>query len=643
MCENKLVILAIQETHLTDKLASQFESLFNNSLKLFYSPDPETRNTRGIAVIINKKLIKTDNVTETEIVPGRAIELAIPWHDTQTIKILAIYAPNVPREIKEFWNKIQNRINNDTTLRPDIIMGDFNLVEDAINRLPSKQDDTQATESLRDIKLRYNLIDRWRKANPEEKAYTWSRDSDGTQSRIDRIYINEEFFDDCSGWKISPSPIPSDHDLISASIATPSSPTVGRGRWAIPTRLFKKKHIKEELQKLGSELQRKMENAQLRTEQVNPQTLLREFKTKARETLRKHEKINQPQIQNRIRKLTETLRQTINNKNLPTDEIKLTSTHIKKEIKMLLKETHQRNRETMSAIDAIEGEKIGKTWSNRHKENKPRYTIKCLKDPETGETTRDSAKMTNIAAKYHEKLQSDKHDPNAPPNRQHLEEILNQLAVKLSNKSKAELESPITEEQVREAIKKTSNEKAPGLDGIPIELWKQMDDQYVESTKNDNPNERKCNIVWILTQVFLDIEKHGMNREAKLNEGCISPIYKKKDPDNVANCRPITLLNTDYKVFTKALSIKLAEAVLDIINKDQAGFIKGRSIFDQVKTMKLVIEYMSRTNKKGTIIALDQEKVYDKILHGYLWEVLKKFEFPKRFINTIKHLSLGAR
>jgi len=635
--ENKLAILAIQETHLTDELVSQFETLFGNSLTLFHSPDPDTRNARGIAIIINKKLIKTDNVTETEIIPGRAIELAIPWHETEKIKILAIYAPNAPREIKDFWNKIQSKINDNTTLRPDIIMGDFNLVEDAIDRLLSKLDDPQAMESLRDIKLRYNLIDGWRKANPEEKAYTWSR-TDGTQSRIDRIYINEEFFDDCSGWKISPSPIPSDHDLISASIATPSSPTVGRGRWAIPTRILKKKIIKDEIQKLGRELQHNLENIQTRTERVNPQTLLREFKTKARESLRKHEKIHQPQIKNRIRKLTENLRQTINDESLPADEIKITSIHIKKEIQMLLKETHQRNRETLSAIDTVEGEKIGKTWSNRHKENKPRDTIKCLRDPETDEVTRDSAKMTNITAKYHEKLQSDEHDPRAPPNRQHLEEILNQLETKLSNKSKAELANPITEDQVREAIKKTSNEKAPGLDGIPIELWKRMDDQYTESLKNEDPNERKCNITWILTQAFLDIEKHGMNEEAKLNEGCISPIYKKKDPDNVANYRPITLLNTDYKIFTKALSIKLADAVPEIINKDQAGFIKGRSIFDQVKTTKLVIEYMNRTNKKGTIVALDQEKAYDKILHEYLWEVLKKFEFPECFINTIKHL-----
>lgn len=116
------------------------------------------------------------------------------------------------------------------------------------------------------------------------------------------------------------------------------------------------------------------------------------------------------------------------------------------------------------------------------------------------------------------------------------------------------------------------------------------------------------------------------------------PDLQEKDPDNIANYCPITLLNTDYKFFTKALSIKLSEVAKEIIHMDQAGFIKGRSIFDQVKTTKLVTDYMERANKTGTIVALDQEKAYDKILHPYLWVVLRKFGIPDNFINTIKAL-----
>jgi hypothetical protein len=46
---------------------------------------------------------------------------------------------------------------------------------------------------------------------------------------------------------------------------------------------------------------------------------------------------------------------------------------------------------------------------------------------------------------------------------------------------------------------------------------------------------------------------------------------------------PITLLNSDYKVFTKALSLRLAQAAPSVIHENQAGFMPGRSITEQTR------------------------------------------------------------
>jgi hypothetical protein len=40
----------------------------------------------------------------------------------------------------------------------------------------------------------------------------------------------------------------------------------------------------------------------------------------------------------------------------------------------------------------------------------------------------------------------------------------------------------------------------------------------------------------------------------------------------------------------------------------------------------------------GCIVALDQEKAYDKIDHEYMWQILKKNGFPETFINRIKEI-----
>jgi hypothetical protein len=48
------------------------------------------------------------------------------------------------------------------------------------------------------------------------------------------------------------------------------------------------------------------------------------------------------------------------------------------------------------------------------------------------------------------------------------------------------------------------------------------------------------------------------------------------------------------------------------------------------------------TEKDGLIIALDQEKVYDKILHDYLWRSLEKYNIHENFIRTVRSLYESA-
>jgi len=93
------------------------------------------------------------------------------------------------------------------------------------------------------------------------------------------------------------------------------------------------------------------------------------------------------------------------------------------------------------------------------------------------------------------------------------------------------------------------------------------------------------------------------------------PIFKKKDKTEIENYRPITVLNTDYKLFTKSLSNKLAEVAPDLIRPDQAGFMTNRSIFNQVHLLDTILPYAKVSETNGIIVALDQEKAYDKIDH----------------------------
>lgn len=46
------------------------------------------------------------------------------------------------------------------------------------------------------------------------------------------------------------------------------------------------------------------------------------------------------------------------------------------------------------------------------------------------------------------------------------------------------------------------------------------------------------------------------------------PLYKKKDPTEISNYRPITLLNTDYRILTKALALQLVDEITHLVHPD---------------------------------------------------------------------------
>jgi hypothetical protein len=63
-----------------------------------------------------------------------------------------------------------------------------------------------------------------------------------------------------------------------------------------------------------------------------------------------------------------------------------------------------------------------------------------------------------------------------------------------------------------------------------------------------------------------------------INGSHIVLIPKKDNPSSVGNFRPISLLNSSVKLLTKILANRLQKVILQIIHKNQYGFIKERNI-----------------------------------------------------------------
>jgi hypothetical protein len=94
-------------------------------------------------------------------------------------------------------------------------------------------------------------------------------------------------------------------------------------------------------------------------------------------------------------------------------------------------------------------------------------------------------------------------------------------------------------------------------------------------------------------------------------DGVISVIYKKGEKSNPSNYRPITLLNTDYRLLSRLLSDRLLPCLDILIPHTQTAFLPGRRIGDTILLQQLLPCAMQRENSAALTLFLDQVKAYD--------------------------------
>jgi exonuclease III len=103
--------------------------------------------------------------------------------------------------------------------------GDTNIVEDALDRLPSHPDNNNAVNALDELKTYLGLVDGWRETYPTTCAYTYhqAEAQGGAQSRIDRFYVKRDLFEHTFEWGMQSVGIETDHRMITARLTSKST------------------------------------------------------------------------------------------------------------------------------------------------------------------------------------------------------------------------------------------------------------------------------------------------------------------------------------------------------------------------------------------------------------------------------------
>ncbi|KAI0746605.1 Endonuclease/exonuclease/phosphatase [Daedaleopsis nitida] len=289
MTEARIGVLLLQETHLTAERVSFVEHMFKGKIKIIYSLHPlRPTQKEGVAVVINCRLVDPKSVEHVEVEAGRALQVSLPWNNGSKMSILCMYAPTSDGESarRQFFERVREfYLAHPRVLRPSMMAGDFNNVEDVVDRLPVGGEGDSSVTALDDLKAAVGLMiaDGWRATHPLQRAYTFLRGLGQTaqMSRLDRIYTTQEVFEHCCEWKIHEGGIRSDHSMVSVEVTRRDSPELGKGRPVFPKGLLKDRKLAKRMHQRGLEAVREIvhiASSGSRSEKRNPQIVLAEMK-----------------------------------------------------------------------------------------------------------------------------------------------------------------------------------------------------------------------------------------------------------------------------------------------------------------------------------------------------------------------------
>lgn len=276
-----------------------------------------------------------------------------------------------------------------------------------------------------------------------------------------------------------------------------------------------------------------------------------------------------------------------------------------------------RNQQSVtSQIEERQPPKIFKDLNDRFKGATHAATI--VSTLTTADRARTAITTKDILEVQREHLAALYLDSQAQEAKLSIRRYLQMFRRKVSDSDSAELEKPITYEELTSALQRTANSSTPGEDGMTYLFLKAIWDKAGPLLTKDAENIMQTGILPESMALVL-----------------IRLIPKRKRKDlTVDDFRPISLINTSLRVISQVLNMRLQKVTKDLIGYDQCGFMPERQMDFQIQRFRALIDKVSKdpeTLRSANIIILDLTKAFDRISHDYLSAVLDQLGFGPRF------------
>lgn len=595
-------IVFLQETHIRPAGAKLLRCSWVN--QIFQSTF--SSNSRGVAILI-RKTIPFRHISTLCDPNGRYI-LVTGHINSFHVTLLNIYGPNF--DDPDFFSKLFNLIPSvaDTHL---LVGGDFNTVPDYFldRSAQTSQPSSAASKVLQSLANSTNLVDIWRLQHPTGRDYSFFSQRHASFSRIDYFLLDSNLIGNVLSSKYHNILI-SDHAPV--SLVLNLNHKQQHSSWRFHPSLLSDPSFEVFILSKISEFMDTNDNAE-----VTDSTLWETFKVVLRghiisfESARKREKQKRlKDIESDLTKLEVSYKSDSSDSSVLQKILKLKFEYnniLSDQVKGQLLKLKQKYFELGDKPQRLLARQLRSLQADR-----AIYQIRS----KTGEIITDPKCINESFKEYYRELYKSKAKGN-------IADWMARLDIpKLSNEDRDAIDADITIQEVLIAIKSFPNGKSAGPDGYGIELYKKYPGQFAP--------------------LLLRMLNHSFEAQKfpnSLYEANISLLLKEgRDEMDLTSFRPIALLNTDVKIFTKILANRLNNYITTIIHADQTGFIPGRFSFFNVRRLMNILYHKYEKGQEVAALCLDAQRAFDQIEYKYMWKVLELFGFGNKFISWVEIL-----
>uniref|UniRef100_A0AAR2KLP1 Reverse transcriptase domain-containing protein n=1 Tax=Pygocentrus nattereri TaxID=42514 RepID=A0AAR2KLP1_PYGNA len=527
------------------------------------------------------------------------------------VLLVNVYAPNF--DDVEFVNKLLSNIPCLST-HLLILGGDLNCVfNPTLDRSnPLNLTQSAMSRSFIDFMEQNGLVDPWRSRNPSTKKFSFFSPVHHSFSRIDYFLIDSAL-NSCVNSIDYLGIVISDHSplLLDIQISTAKRNT---SLWRFNSLLLAEREFCNFISNTVNDFL-----AFNQTESVSYSLLWETLKCYLRGQIISYSAFTNKNNNARINKLTSVIRNLDHLYALnPSPELLKQRIDSQAEFDRITTKEAERLLLCSRSTYYEHGDKASRLLAHQLKRQAASRLIPSIRNAHNVITT-DPSEINATFKSYYSSL----YKSEFPIDSTRMDNFLDGLSIPVVDVDIAkQLDSPLSLEEVLNAIKAMQSNKAPGPGGFPIEFFKTFAGALAP----------------LLLSVFNE-SLEGGSLPPTLTQATIALLLKQdKDPASCGSYRPLSLLNADVKVLAKILASRLENVLPRIISEEQNGFIKGRQLFFNIRTLFNIIYSRQSDVLPEIVISLDAEKAFDRVEWEYLFAVLRKFGFGDKFISWIRLL-----